>query len=149
MQSLKVRDVMTPDPQMISANTTVREAATIMKEMGFGVLPVGRPEKVLGILTDRDIAVRVAVEGEDPDHVLAREAMSAGHYDCKEEESLEQAAVLMRQHNVSRLLVKREEKIVGIVTLADLLRWPDHVRDSDKLLHILLGRGRNSEKSAA
>lgn len=140
MNTIRIKDVMTRNPRMIKPSQTVKEAARMMKEEDVGVLPVGSPEKVLGVITDRDIAVRVTAEGEDPSRVKVEEAMTGGHIVCNEDDDIERAADLMRKNNVSRVLVADGGKVTGIATIADLLRNRDNRQESDKVLHHLLGR---------
>lgn len=140
MKEITVKEVMTANPRMIKPTQTVKEAAKIMKEEGIGVLPVGIPEKVLGVITDRDITVRVTAEGADPAKVSVQEAMTHKFITCNENDSVERAAELMRKHDVSRVMVSNFNTVTGIATIADLLRNKDDRRESDKVLHHLLGR---------
>lgn len=147
MHTIKVKEIMTRNPRMIKPSQTVKEAARIMKDEDIGVLPVGMPEKVLGVITDRDIAVRVTAEGEDPAKVKVEDAMTSGHIVCNEEDDIERAADLMRKHDVSRVLVADSGKVTGIATIADLLRNRDDRQESDKVLHHLLGRKTPQKKA--
>lgn len=140
MNTIKVKDIMTANPRMIKPTLTVKEAARIMKDEDIGVLPVGTPEKVLGVITDRDIAVRVTAEGKDPAKVKVEDAMTGGHIVCNEDDDIEHAADLMRKNNVSRVLVAGSSRITGIATIADLLYNQNNRQESDKVLHHLLGR---------
>lgn len=149
MQPLKVKEIMTRNPRMVKPSQTVQEAARIMKEEDVGVLPVGAPEKVLGVITDRDITIRVTAAGENPSRVRVEDTMTDRHIVCNEEDDIEHAADMMRKHNVSRILVANSSRITGIATLADLLRNKGDRHESDKVLHHLLGRKSPERKHTA
>lgn len=152
MQSIKARDIMTPKPRMIKPTQTVQEAAKIMKDEDFGVLPVGTPEAVIGVITDRDITVRVTAEGKDASKTKVEDVMTHKFITCEETDEIEHAAELMRHHDVSRVMVSRFDKaanyeaVTGIITMADLLRNKGDRRESDKVLHHLLGRKKPERK---
>jgi len=141
MSQIKVEDIMTHDPFIISPEKTVETAAKLMKEINCGILPVGtHPEKIVGIITDRDIMLRVTAEGKDASQTLIQDVMTKEVYGCDAEADIESAAKQMREYNVCRLVVTRENKrITGIVTLGELLRNDGIVQVSDKVLHELLG----------
>lgn len=146
MQTIKVKEIMTANPTMIKPEQTVKTAARLMKEIDCGILPVGTPTKVLGILTDRDIVIRLVAEGKDALATQVKDIMSKEVFMCQEVDSLETAAEHMRRHNVSRLLVCDANLVTGIVTLAGLLRANGDLHKSDKVLHELLGRKRQAPK---
>lgn len=135
---------MTPNPRMIKPTQTAQEAAKIMKEEDFGVLPVGTPDAALGIVTDRDITVRITAEGKDASKTQVQEIMTTKFITCQESDEIEHAAELMRKHDVSRIMVSRFDKtanyetVTGIITMADLLRNKGDFHKSDKVLHELL-----------
>lgn len=141
MKSLTIKNVMTARPIMIKPEQTVKSAARMMKENNCGVLPVGTPAKVLGMLTDRDITVRLVAEGGDALLTPVNDIMSGQVFLCEEGDSLEDAARQMRKHDVSRLMVSDGKMITGIVTLADLIRNTGKERASDEVLHELLYHG--------
>ncbi len=140
MKQERIKDVMTPDPVMIHSTQSVRDAARLMKQMDCGILPVGTPDNVVGVITDRDIVLRVLAQDQDPARVHVHDVMTTTHYSCPEDSTLEQAAHEMRERRVSRLLVRRGDKIVGMVSLADLLQWPQSVREVNHIVQTILGR---------
>lgn len=144
MHLIKAKEIMTRNPRMIHPMQSVQEAAKIMKEEEFGVLPVGTPEAVIGMLTDRDITVRVTAEGADASKIKVQDVMTKKFITCNEEDDIERAADLMRKHDVSRVMVSNFDKVTGIVTIADLLRNTGDRSESDKVLHHLLGRRRRT-----
>lgn len=134
----EIKDIMTPNPVFIDPRKTIREATQCMKENNCGVLPVGIPEKVLGIVTDRDVAIRAVAAGLEPHCTHVMDIMTEETYSCERDDDLRTAAERMRKHDISRLLVTDGRKVVGIVTLADLIRTTGNEELSDKVLHELL-----------
>ena len=115
----KISEVMSTDVQTISPDATIEEAAQEMRDGDFGLLPVGDEEQLLGVITDRDIAVRAVAEGSGPD-TLVREIMSEGVIWAHEDDSIEEAAQIMSDHQIRRLpIVDADQRLVGIVSLGD------------------------------
>ncbi len=120
---MNVRDLMSRDVQTIEAADTLHHAAQRMRDLDVGPLPVLERGQLVGMLTDRDIVVRVVAEGRDPRSVPVRDAMTADVFFCFEDESLEQAAQVMESRQIRRLVVlDRDRNIAGILALADLAR---------------------------
>jgi CBS domain-containing protein len=120
---MKVSEVMTRGVELVDPEATVQQAATVMAEHDIGAVPVGSEESLQGILTDRDIILRVVVEGDDPSKVRVREAMSPNLVTCREDDSLETVFQQMSERQVRRLPVLDEQgRVLGIVTMSDLAR---------------------------
>ena len=116
-----VREVMTRDAQVVGPEDTIQEAADKMKDFDVGPLPVCEGDRLLGLVTDRDIAVRATAEGFDPWTTKVREVMTPGVIFCFEDQDVAEAARLMKDKQVRRLVVlNRDKRLVGIVTLGDL-----------------------------
>jgi CBS domain-containing protein len=147
VNAIKVKDTMTANPVMVNPAQTVKEAARIMKENDCGVLPVGTPDAVIGVITDRDITIRVTAEGADASKVPVQSVMTHKFIVCNESDDIEHAAQLMRKHDVSRLMVSKFDKVTGIVTIADLMRNTGNRHESNKVLHHLLGRKKPQKKT--
>jgi FOG: CBS domain len=96
-----VGEVMTADVHTISPDATIEEAAQEMRDGDFGVMPVGEDEQLLGVITDRDITIRAVAEGKDPSTPV-RDIMSEGVIWAHEDDSLEEAAQLMSDHQIRR-----------------------------------------------
>jgi CBS domain-containing protein len=128
----QVKDVMTPQAQVISPDATAEEAAQVMKSLDIGVLPVCDEGGLVGILTDRDVVVRVVGEKHDPKAVRVGEAMTPNIIYCFEDEDIERAASLLADHHIHRLpVLSRERHLVGVVSLGDLaVRGEDSVEMS-------------------
>jgi CBS domain-containing protein len=118
---MQVREVMTPEVEVISPETTLAEAAQKMKSLDVGPLPVGERDRLVGMVTDRDITVRATAAGRDPNTTKVREVMTEQVFYCFEDESIEQAAEIMERAQIRRLMVlNRDKRLVGIVSLGDL-----------------------------
>lgn len=123
---MNVKDCMTLDVRVVSPEQTIREAAKLMADLDLGVLPVGDADRLVGMITDRDIAVRAVCEGKSPDTPI-REVMSREVRYCFEDESIDHVARNMGELQVRRLpVMSREKRLVGIVTLGDLSRSRDN-----------------------
>ncbi len=119
-----VRQIMTTDVDMVSPSTKVTEAARNMRDMNVGSMPVVDRQELVGIITDRDIAVRVTADGINPDEVLVKEVMSTDLVTVGPEQTVDDAAKLMSQHQVRRLPVVENGKLVGILALGDVALDP-------------------------
>src|SRR5688572_13969417 len=117
-----LRDVMTRHIEEIPPQATLQDAAEKMKSLDVGALPVCENNKLIGMLTDRDIAIRSVAAGKDPKSTCVSEAMSAGDVCwCYEDEDVQKAIRLMEDRQIRRLVVMdRNKHAVGIVSLGDL-----------------------------
>ena len=116
-----LRDMMTASIEDIPADATLMQAAEKMKLLDIGAIPVRENDRLVGMITDRDIAVRAVAEGRDPKKVPVREAMSRDICFCYEDQSVESAAKLMEEKQIRRLAVfDRSQRAIGIVSLGDL-----------------------------
>jgi len=115
---MQVKDVMTRGAQCIAPDATLQEAARQMKGLDVGPLPVCENDRIIGMLTDRDIAVRAVAEGKDPRKTHVREAMTEGISYCFEDDDVADAARLMKEKQIRRLVVlNRDKHLAGIVDL--------------------------------
>src|SRR5215210_2970997 len=119
----KARDVMTPDCTCIGENETVLDAAKKLKELGVGSMPIcGEDDRLKGMLTDRDIVVKVLAEGRDPSSTTAGELGEGKPVTIGADDSIDEALKTMTEHKVRRLPVIDGHDLVGIVSQADLAR---------------------------
>jgi CBS domain-containing protein len=126
---MRIGQVMTRGLEIVPPEATVKEAATRMAAADIGAILVGSEDELKGILTDRDILIRVVVEGKHPDSVLVGDVMSSTLFACAEDDSVEQAVAEMKKRQVRRLpVVDAGNRPVGIVALSDLAR---HVSSTD------------------
>src|SRR5436853_2129530 len=119
--SRHIRDVMTPDPVCVSQQDSIREVARIMAREDTGVVPVVDGKKIIGMITDRDIVVRLVAEGKDPANAHVNEAMTKNVRAVKEDDSINDALNVMSSAQVRRVpVVNDQNEIVGIVSMKDL-----------------------------
>ncbi len=119
--TMKIKEIMTQHFEMIKATDSLSDAAGKMKALDVGVLPVREDNKIVGIVTDRDIIIRALAEKKDAGSTLVKDIMSTDIQHCDAEDSLEDAAKLMKQKQVRRLIVLDPEQTpVGIVSLGDM-----------------------------
>ena len=118
---MQLRDVMTRDIQDIAPEATLKDAAETMRSLDVGALPVCENDRVIGMLTDRDIAMRAVADGRDPNQTRVRDAMTGELIYCYEDDSIESAVKLMEEKQIRRLpVMDREQHLCGIVSLGDL-----------------------------
>jgi CBS domain-containing protein len=121
-----IRDVMTSDPCTIDADKSVAYAAKMMREEDVGLAPIVEGDKLVGMLTDRDITIRVVAEGRNPDQVKVSEVASKQVVTIDPQQDLDEALRIMAKHQVRRLPVVEEDgKLVGVVAQADIAREGD------------------------
>lgn len=115
----RLKDLMSQDVKVISPEMTIEEAARAMSDGGFGMLPVGENDRMIGAITDRDIAIRGVAKGKGPG-TKVREIMSEGICWAFDDDTVERAATLMSERQVRRLaVINHEKRLVGIVALGD------------------------------
>jgi CBS domain-containing protein len=119
---MKVSDVMTTDVATVRPDQTAREAASFMLSADAGSIPVTDGDKLIGMITDRDIAVRGVAQGHGPDTPV-RDLMSDGLICAREDDDVDEAAMKMADAQVRRLpVIDSDERLCGIVSLGDLSR---------------------------
>jgi CBS domain-containing protein len=129
-----IKDVMTSNPCTIDAEKSVAYAAKMMRDEDVGLAPVVEGDKLIGMLTDRDIAIRVVAEGKDPDQVKVRDVASRQLVTIDPQQDLDEALRIMAKHQVRRLPVVEEDgQLVGVVAQADVAREGDD-RKTGKLV---------------
>ena len=119
---MKISEAMTRDVKVLSPDQTICEAAKLMAEIDAGAVPVGENDRLVGMLTDRDIAVRAVAEGK-PAETKIRDVMSREVLYCYDDQDVSDVARNMGDEQVRRLpVVNREKRLVGIVSIGDLAR---------------------------
>jgi len=119
----RVAEVMTRDVRVVNPDETVQQAARLMGEADAGAVPVGENDRLVGMITDRDLAVRVLGEGKDPARTKVREVMTPGTAYVFEDQDLHSVAESMRGRQLRRMpVLNRDKRLVGIVSLGDLAR---------------------------
>lgn len=116
-----IQDIMTRDVEVVRPDTSLEEAAQKMKALDIGPLPICDGERLVGMLTDRDITIRAVAEGRDPHNTRVSEVMTPDVVYCFEDQEVGDAVRIMEQYQIRRLLVLNHDKrLVGIVSLGDL-----------------------------
>jgi len=122
---MKVSDCMSTDVRIASPAWSICDAARAMKEIDSGFLPVGENDRLVGMLTDRDIAIRAVAEHKGPDTEV-REVMSGEVIYCFDDEELDSVATKMSDRKIRRLpVLNRDKRLVGVVSLGDLSQSPE------------------------
>ncbi|HSQ31016.1 MAG TPA: CBS domain-containing protein [Gemmatimonadaceae bacterium] len=146
---MKIQDIMTRDPSSVTADATVREAAQVMKRENVGIVPVVASQnerRLLGVVTDRDIAIRCIAEGKDGT-CRVRDVMSADDLaTCNANDDVENVMSAMRSEKVRRIpIVDERGSLVGIVSQADvLLKTRDTSRAGETVEQISEPGGRHA-----
>jgi len=123
---MQVHEIMTPTVRIADPNMTIRDAARCMRADNLGALPVGENDRLIGMVTDRDIVVRAVAEERSAGNTTVRQVMSQGICYCFENDDAEGAAQVMAKHQVRRLpVLNRDKRLVGVIALADLGRSED------------------------
>jgi len=118
---MQVSEVMTRRAECTGPEVTLQQAAERMRALDVGSLPVCDKDRLVGMVTDRDITLRCVAEGHDPRTDCVRDAMTAAVFYCFEDEDVAEAAQRMRIKQVRRLpVLNREKRLTGIVSLGDL-----------------------------
>jgi CBS domain-containing protein len=119
---MQIRNVMTRNPQLINPDDTIQHAARLMAECDCGILPVSEGDHLVGMISDRDIAIRGIGNGKGP-HSKVRDAMTREVKYCFEDEDAGHVAENMADLQVRRLpVLNRDKRLVGIISLSDLAR---------------------------
>lgn len=118
---MKIKDIMNPDTDLVSASTTVKAAAEMMAKEGIGFLPVGEGDKLIGTITDRDIVLRVVSKGKDSSTTTVGEILTDKVLYCKEDQEVEEVARNMCEQQVRRMpVVNADKRLVGVVSIGDM-----------------------------
>ncbi len=127
--AMRVADVMTRNIHAARPDDTVQHAARVMRQRNTGVLPVTEHDRLIGVVTDRDVALRLVAQGRDPAHTTVRDVMTAGVQYLFEDEAMHHAAATMAQQQIGVLpVMNRAKRLVGMVSLRDLAAAARSVR---------------------
>jgi CBS domain-containing protein len=146
---MKVSECMTRDVRVTAPTQTLREAARLMAELDVGVLPVGEHDRLIGMITDRDIAVRGVATGRGPDATVA-EVMTDSVMYCFADQTLEEVSRNMGDIQVRRLpVVDREKRLVGIISLSDIAQGDGAYEEAGEALRDIAQPGGEHSQTAA
>jgi CBS domain-containing protein len=144
---MKVKDAMTSEVRMVSPAQTIRDAAKLMAELDVGALPVAENDRLVGMITDRDIAVRAVAEGLPATTPISK-IMSPEVLYCFDDQRLEEVTRNMGDVQVRRLpVVNRDKRLVGIVAIADLARSEQPTTVGRAVSHVSEPGGKHSQSS--
>lgn len=118
---MKVSQAMSDDVETVRPEATLKEAAKKMADLDLGFLPVGDDERLVGMITDRDIAVRAVAQGKDPAKTKVKDVISGRVLYCYDDADVEEAANDMARLQIRRMpIVDRDKRLVGVLSLADI-----------------------------
>ena len=127
-----IKDAMTSNPKTVTSDQTVADAARIMKQEDAGVVPIVDGDRLVGVVTDRDITITVVAEGKDPQSTRVTEIASRDLVTVDPQQDLDEALRLMAQHQVRRLPVVEEDgRLVGILAQADVAQHTSDERTGE------------------
>ena len=142
---MQVKDVMTRGAEVVRPDATLQEAANKMKSLDIGPLPVCDGDKIIGMLTDRDITVRATAEGLDPKQTRVREVMSKELITCLEDQDVKEAAELMQSNQIRRVpILNKDKRLVGMLSLGDLAHRTQDSKLAGKTLEEVSTPGKSS-----
>jgi CBS domain-containing protein len=131
-----VRDAMTEDPRSIGTSASVVDAARLMREAHIGSLPITDGEQLVGMITDRDITTRVVAEAVDPETTSVGDVCSRDVISVEADKDDEEAVELMARHQVRRLPVVENGRLIGIVAQADIALTEDEKKTGELVVAI-------------
>ena len=142
---MKVSKCMTRDVELVSPTQTIRDAAQMMAELDAGALPVQQDDRLVGMITDRDIAVRAVAQGKSPETPV-RDVMSPELLYCFDDQEIEDVSRNMGEVKVRRLpVVNRDKRLVGIISIGDLARKEEQTLTGSTLARISNTGGNHSQ----
>jgi CBS domain-containing protein len=146
---MKVSEAMSRDVRVARPDQTIQDAATTMMEIDAGVLPVGENDRLIGMITDRDIAIRAVAQGKGP-RTPVREIMSSDVKYCFEDEETDHVARNMGDQQIRRLpVVNRDKRLVGILSLGDVATTQGERSAAAALAGISQPGGRHSQTAGS
>ncbi len=131
---MKVKDIMAKQVVSLNAEDNVERAAQLMREHNIGSIPVCSEDKVIGIITDRDIAIRSAADGENSKKQSIREIMSSNPVLGKPDMDIQDASRIMSERQIRRLPIIEDKNLVGMVSLGDIALQPKLKEEAEQAL---------------
>ena len=142
---MKVSKCMTRDVELVSPTQTIRDAAQMMADLDAGALPVQQDDRLVGMITDRDIAVRAVAQGKSPETPV-RDVMSPEVLYCFDDQEIEDVSRNMGEAKVRRLpVVNRDKRLVGIISIGDLALKEEQTLTGSTIARISKTGGNHSQ----
>jgi len=142
---MKVSKCMTRDVELVNPTQTIREAAQMMADLDAGALPVQQDDRLVGMITDRDIAVRAVAQGKSPETPV-RDVMSHELLYCFDDQEIEDVSRNMGEVKVRRLpVVNRDKRLVGIISIGDLALKEEQTLTGSTIARISKTGGNHSQ----
>lgn len=133
----KVENLMHRGAQWVTPQTPVTRIAAMMKKTDVGAIPVGENDRLIGMVTDRDLAVRALADGHDPAKLCARDVMTKGIVYCWADQTVEHAVNIMQERQIRRLpVIDRNKRMVGMLSIGDIAHHGD-AQTADRLLRAI------------
>jgi len=129
-----VKDIMTKDIKVCTPHDSVTAVAKIMREFECGSVPVCENNKVVGIITDRDIVINVVADGKDTNSVHCHDCMTSDVVTCSSDTDIHECARIMSQHQIRRIPVVENENIIGIIAIGDLAKENIYINEAGQAL---------------
>ena len=118
---MNAKDLMSKKPEFLSPQGTLKQAANQMRSHDYGFIPVGENDRLVGVVTDRDLAIRAVAEGRDPNKTTVGDIMTKGVHFCFETDDLETVVHKMEEWKIRRLIVlDKNKRMTGIISLGDI-----------------------------
>lgn len=132
---MQIREIMHQGANVINCNLSIQDAAKMMKEKDIGALPCERDDKMVGMITDRDITIRVVAAGKNPAETKIHECMTEGINWCFDDDDVEDVSRKMQERKQRRIpVVNRDKRLVGMVSLAELAGKTKNAKLSQEIL---------------
>ncbi len=144
-----IKECMTNHVEIGKPNMSLQEAAQKMRDGDFGMLPIGENDRLVGMLTDRDITIRATAEGKDPKKIQVKELMTANVLYCYEDQTLDEVCENLGDNQIRRLTVlNRQKRLVGILSLGDLAQLKAKPEKAEEALSRISKSSNNQTKNS-
>lgn len=145
----QIKDIMIPSIKWMSPDSPVSKIAQTMRDMDVGFIPLAENDRMIGMVTDRDITVRAIAAGKNPESTAARDIMTPKTYYCYDDQDIEEVCNNMGEIQVRRLpVVNRDKRLVGIVSLGDLSQSASRPNVGQAQQQITAGVQQNKQQAA-
>ena len=145
---MKVKRAMHEGVQWVEPMTSVKEIARLMRKHDIGAIPIGENDRLIGMVTDRDIVCRCVAEGNDTTKTTARQVMSKGIVFCRDEEELDDAARIMEHKKIRRLpVINKDKRMIGMLSLGDVSQAGSRELTGEVMKSVSAHHGSTKKKS--